>query len=101
MTAGSSFKWAENCLNGLQASVRVMKAGYAVHCPLLQGLFMQNDFEYDDIIRLDLAILERCDYLLLMDGWEESRGAREEKDVADDIGLPVFTSLDELIEEVG
>jgi len=37
-----------------------------------------HEFEYGEIMNLDLSILAMCDALIQLDGWEESRGARIE-----------------------
>ena len=41
----------------------------------------------------DLEILSRCDAICLLKGWENSQGARQEYDLARELGL-------EIIEEV-
>ena len=40
--------------------------------------------------QLDLEFLQRCQAILLLDGWEESHGARHEAELADQIGMPRF-----------
>ena len=46
----------------------------------------------------DIEILRRCDALFLNEGWENSSGCIDEKTFAEKIGLPVFTTLDDLQE---
>ncbi|OIQ67094.1 hypothetical protein GALL_513310 [mine drainage metagenome] len=41
-------------------------------------------------------LLSRCDALILMPTWQESPGARREREFAEKFGLPVFTSLEAL-----
>ena len=35
-------------------------------------------------------LLRRCDAILLLEGWEESKGSVAEKKLAEQLGLPVF-----------
>ena len=41
-------------------------------------LRMCPGFDYDDYMSIDLAMLERCDAIYMLEGWEESGGARKE-----------------------
>ena len=41
-------------------------------------LRMCPGFDYDDYMSIDLAKLERCDAIYMLEGWEESGGARKE-----------------------
>lgn len=45
-----------------------------------------------------LEIMRRCDAVLMLPTWRQSSGARDERDEAIRIGLPVFESVDELAE---
>ncbi|MBS1766011.1 MAG: DUF1937 family protein [Acidobacteria bacterium] len=42
-------------------------------------------------------ILQRCDAMLMVEGWERSRGATEERALAKACGIPVFDTFAELI----
>ena len=41
-------------------------------------------------MRVDLAALLTCDAIVLLEGWQQSRGAQLEKTVAEAIGLMVI-----------
>jgi hypothetical protein len=43
-----------------------------------------------DYMRLDIAALARCDWIIMLPGWLKSRGASIEHRLATDLGLPVF-----------
>ena len=42
----------------------------------------EYDLEYDEFMALDLALLELCDAIYLLEGWEKSDGATEELNFA-------------------
>jgi Domain of unknown function (DUF4406) len=46
-------------------------------------------------LRTCLAIVLSCDAVLLIEGWQNSRGAQIERAVARDVGIPTFTQLAE------
>jgi hypothetical protein len=48
-----------------------------------------------------LELLRRCDAIVMVPGWEESRGAKGELLEAQRIGLPVFLTLEALAESIG
>ncbi len=41
-----------------------------------------------------IALLRKCDAILMIPGWQNSTGAREEMRVADEIGLPIYKWAD-------
>lgn len=48
-----------------------------------------------------LALCLRCDDVLMMPRWLESRGAVSEHESAKAAGIPVFYSLEEFVKEYG
>ena len=59
--------------------------------PHLNTMFMGGVREDEYWLEGDLEIIKRCDAVLLMDDWVYSKGARKEKDVAEEFGIPCFT----------
>lgn len=51
----------------------------------------------DVFIEGDLVLLERCDAMLLVEGWEDSKGTQNEVVWCRDNGMPYFEDLDECI----
>ncbi len=52
--------------------------------------------DYDFWIAGTMALMRACSALILVPGWESSSGARGEVAEAQRLGLPVFTSLEQL-----
>ena len=59
-----------------------------------EGIFKGIDYEY--WLQGCHELLKNCDILLLLDNWEDSNGAKEEKKIAEANGMPIFYSIDEL-----
>ena len=52
--------------------------------------------DWDEAMKCCQYQLLCCDALLLLPGWDDSRGARQEKEWAEAVGMPVFYHLDEV-----
>lgn len=65
---------------------------YQEQPPYMSNYIKNNYFWYT----MDLAIIERCDAVYMLDGWENSKGATLEKNHAEKHGIPVFTNLEDL-----
>ncbi len=81
-----------------EAGVEVAKLGF---CPVIPHANTAHpDFEsvqpYQFWIDATAELLRRCDAILLIEGWENSSGARAEKAEAERLKMPVFLSLAEL-----
>ncbi len=96
-----AIEFLANVREGIRLSIELLCAGYAVYCPF-------TDFHYwlqlpvgkclsvEMIYKADLAMLEVCDALLLVPGWEQSVGVRGEVQRAKELHIPIFTTLEEL-----
>ncbi|MBQ9698264.1 MAG: DUF4406 domain-containing protein [Acidaminococcaceae bacterium] len=48
------------------------------------------DLTYDKILEMCLAVLMRCDAILMSEEWEKSKGCRAEKAAAENKGMEIF-----------
>ncbi len=82
-----------------EEAIRVWEAGYTALCPHLNTYHFEQDCKctYDDYLAGDLVLLQKCDCVLMLQGWEQSNGARTEKEFAELNRIPVFYSLNQLI----
>lgn len=83
----------DNIMNAREAGTAIAGRGdeWFPVCPHLNSMFMGGIREDDYWLDGDLELMRRCDALLLLDGWEESSGARAEREVAEAAGIPCFT----------
>ena len=85
----------ENIRKGIKLSVEVLKAGFAPFSPFIDFQFsLVEPITIDQYYGYSMAWLEVSDALLLVEGWENSKGTKAEIRRANELGIPVFTSLE-------
>lgn len=91
----------DNMRRGMRLSTEVFLAGYAPFCPwhdfLYHLVLMEGEqLTIDEYYRYSLAWLVVADSVLVVPGYEQSKGTAEEIMIAHTAGIPVFYSIDEL-----
>lgn len=76
------------------------KAAFAAGAEAMRGVGLEavNPFNnglpaeasWREHMRADIAMLLGCDYIYMLDGWEKSKGAKLELDVASSCGIEVM-----------
>ena len=84
-----------NVLNAKEATIELLRHGWAVICPHTMTHTCQNGtgLEPEVFYASDLEMLRRCDAILLLKGWQDSKGSVEEMALARELGLSVFATL--------
>ena len=67
-------------------------------CPHSLGRNFKSTGSYKYWIDVTMRLLETCDAVLLLPGWKDSPGTLGEIAAAEDLGLPVFTTLSDVID---
>lgn len=90
--------WAiENNIRRAEAlSLDVWKLGAAAICPHTNTRFFQGAAPDHLWLDGDLAILAKCDAILMTPDWSRSTGATAEKEFAEARGIPVFRTIEAL-----
>ena len=97
----------DNILRAEATAHTLLSIGFSVFCPHKNtGWFTQKCCRYGVLpettcMENGITILERCDALLLLEGWQESVGAKTERKFAEENNIPVFESVAELVEFAG
>lgn len=78
-----AFSRAESKLTGL---------GYTVISPE----WMTEELPRKSCLPIRMAMIDQCDAIVLLDGWEQSKGARIERDYAEYCGKAVY-ELEQLL----
>lgn len=93
-----------NAKSAMEIAYQVYRKGHIPFIPHLSHWWdiylKQNNslVDYDDHIRIDLAILERCDAILITRGATTSNGVKIEKEFAETNGILIYWSVDDIPE---
>jgi hypothetical protein len=87
--------WAIECniREAERVALEVWNMGCAAICPHTNTRFFQGAAPDDVWLKGDIEIMKRCDAVILTSDWPRSSGAKEEKRVAEQSGIPVFETL--------
>lgn len=82
----------ENVANARAVAVRLWEMGHAVICPHLNTFDMESDCNatYEQYLVGDKNMIARCDAMVMVNGWENSKGATIEQSYAVRLGIPVY-----------
>ena len=91
-SAGYGRSIADNIAVARTAAIRIWDSGNAALCPHLNTAHFEEDCraEWIDYITGDLIMVERCDAVVMLPNWRQSRGAVQEHDHAVSHGKPVY-----------
>jgi Domain of unknown function (DUF4406) len=89
-----------NVALALDVFLECLKRGIPAFCPHLGAMFPSayTAVSYDEWMEYDYAVIDRCTHVLMLRGWEHSEGASNELEYATHAGLPVFYSLEQLLD---
>lgn len=96
--AANQWQQEQNIRRAEEVAHRVWEMGAAALCPHGNSRFFQGSLPDSVWLDGDLAMLNKCDAVLMIAGWEESAGAIAEQQFALDHGIPVFYAESELAE---
>lgn len=71
-----------------RAAYKLEAAG---HTPIVPHWFVPPDAEWQAAMRRSIETLVKCDAVALLDGWQESKGARIECRLAKELGMQAAT----------
>lgn len=73
-----------------EVAIELWKHGYAVICPHKNTALFGGLCPDEVWLKGDLVMLERCDLVVLVPGWERSSGTKAEFVHAHERGIPVY-----------
>ena len=84
----------------LNAEVNMKKIGNEVVNPARVAKSLPRNMEYENHMKIDFALIETCDAILLLRDWETSAGSRREKEFAESLGKKIIYERKKKNEEV-
>jgi hypothetical protein len=75
-----------------QIAAQLWDEGHAVICPHMNTAHFENRClaTWENYIAGDLNMISRCDAMVMIPGWEDSKGAVVEKDYAEKLHIPIW-----------
>lgn len=73
-----------------KAEDHLKKDGWDVINPVAIGDLLPPSTTYKQFMEIDLKLLTMCDAVYMIPGWEESEGAKTEKQLAEALGLVIL-----------
>lgn len=91
----------QNIGYGQKVCADLFKMGFAPFCPWHDKSFVMDNpdmlFDINDFYEYSIAWLKVSDIILVIDGWEDSKGTKAKIKLADELEIPVCYSIDELV----
>ena len=98
-SADTEIQRQKNIDQARDAAAELYRLGWAPFCPHTMTAYFDDDFpdiKREAYLKTDLAWLECCDAILMLPGWEDSRGAQAERDRSVELHQIGYYSLDEV-----
>ena len=86
-----------NILRARKVAIELWNAGFAVICPHLNSATLRHRVNEEQIVKADLLLVERSDFMVLVKGWRTSRGVEGEILHANYIEIPVYFDVEDAI----
>lgn len=80
----------ENIRAAEAVAIEVWKTGHVALCPHLNSRFMGGICDDKVFLEGAIELMKRCDFIVLVPGWEKSRGALAEIEIAKKLNMPIF-----------
>ena len=78
------------------AEIQIKALGHKPVNPFAIAAYLPDDFSHSEFMRVDMVLMELCDGVYFMDGWQESEGCRIERARAEAWGLAIFAKISEM-----
>jgi len=74
----------------------IASAGAFPLIPHTNARWLHSEFSQEFMVEGSLALLTKCDAMIVCRGWESSRGTKAEMQMCEEQGIPYFLSLTDL-----
>ena len=92
--------WATECnvRAAEELAYQVAECGIMPSCPHTNTRFFDGTMSHEFWLGGTMELMLRCDVVIMVDNWKDSKGAIAERQEALEQGIPVVYSIDELKE---
>jgi len=73
--------------------------GHEVINPAAIGLNLPMSFTHRDYMDVDIMLLDKCDAIFMLNNWEDSAGAQQEHEYAEQKGLDIIYENEQIQSE--
>ncbi len=91
--AANDFEVGANIRRAEEIGLEVAKLGASPVIPHANTRSLHHHMPEPFMLEATLELMRRCDALILVEGWRESAGTRDEMQEAHWLGIPVFYTL--------
>ncbi|PIN89893.1 hypothetical protein COU60_02250 [Candidatus Pacearchaeota archaeon CG10_big_fil_rev_8_21_14_0_10_34_76] len=95
-TAKTKKETEKNLKKAVDASVGIWKEGFVPYCPHLNVHYINSKLNKNEQEHRTLNILKRSDAVLMLPGWEKSKGASSENEFAKENNIPIIFDVKEI-----
>lgn len=85
-----------NITKAAEIAMQLWSLGIATICPHTNTKHFDGATDYETFLYGDLAMVDRCDLLVMVDNWKTSKGATSEREHALKCGVPAFEWPEEI-----
>lgn len=83
----------ENIRKAEAVAIEVWKAGYVALCPHMNTRLFGGILPDEVWLKGAFELMQRCDAVVFVPGWEKSEGTLAEYDEAQRLNMPVFNNI--------
>ena len=80
----------QNIRKAEEVAIRYWKLGFMAYCPHKNTSLFDGILPDDVWLEGNLAMLERCDLIVMVKGWQNSKGSCVEHDFAESKGMKII-----------
>ena len=83
----------KNIMEARKIAVNLWEQGFTVQCPQMNTAHFEVDTKkvsYDDWLKGDLEMEMRCDAVIMLPGWKDSKGSKLEHELAEKYQIPIY-----------
>lgn len=73
-----------------KAEEKLTAAGHQVYNPAHANSYMPEGTTYEEYMKIAFTLLEMCDAIYMLDGWQQSKGANREYGYALGKGMKIW-----------